>query len=314
MSNSNALQMFLISGEFKSASGYNYTVLFPFEKPFFEFKFNKMLLNTLGQSFWTKSIHWSILYLISIPILQNFMKNRPRFELRSTLILWNLFLAIFSIIGFMRVCPEFIFSLTEHGFEYTVCNNSFVDGVYGAWSLLFVLSKLFELMDTLFIILRKRELIFLHCYHHCSVLVYSWYSSAHFQATGRWFVFMNLLVHSLMYTYYAARAYGLKIPKYINKTITTLQITQMLFGIIVNFTAFSIKYRGNNECHVSDENLKFSLFLYTSYFILFVHYFYKTYIVPANRKSHQQNDASLTNLTKNVYKSIFGKKSDKKSN
>ena len=72
-------------------------------------------------------------------------------------------------------------------------------------------------MDTLFIVLRKQELILLHWYHHATVLIYCWHSYKGLQSTGRWFSTMNYLVHSLMYTYYACRAMRFKIPRFVNQ-------------------------------------------------------------------------------------------------
>lgn len=54
--------------------------------------------------------------------------------------------------------------------------------------------------------LRKQKLIFLHWYHHITVLIYCWYSFSQYTAPARWFVVMNFVVHSIMYTYYAFRA------------------------------------------------------------------------------------------------------------
>ena len=47
---------------------------------------------------------------------------------------------------------------------------------FRAW--LFMLSKVPETIDTLFIVLRRQPLIFLHWYHHASVLVYCFYRYA----------------------------------------------------------------------------------------------------------------------------------------
>lgn len=48
------------------------------------------------------------------------------------------------------------------------------DKVAAFWGTLFSLSKVIELGDTAFIILRKQPLIFLHYYHHATVLIYTW--------------------------------------------------------------------------------------------------------------------------------------------
>ncbi len=88
----------------------------------------------------------------------------------------------------------------------------FVTPVVGFWSYVFTLSKLVELGDTVFIVLRKQPLIFLHWYHHITVLLYCWHGNAEFSATGQVFGIMNFAVHSLMYSYYALKAMRIKVP------------------------------------------------------------------------------------------------------
>ncbi|VDL66713.1 unnamed protein product [Nippostrongylus brasiliensis] len=46
------------------------------------------------------------------------------------------------------------------------------------WACMFAFSKIAELGDTVFLVLRKRPVIFLHWYHHAVVLVYCWHSGA----------------------------------------------------------------------------------------------------------------------------------------
>jgi hypothetical protein len=41
-------------------------------------------------------------------------------------------------------------------------------------AIMFAWSKVAELGDTLFLVLRKREVIFLHWYHHASVIALTW--------------------------------------------------------------------------------------------------------------------------------------------
>jgi hypothetical protein len=45
-------------------------------------------------------------------------------------------------------------------------DESYGDNATGFWVALFTISKLFEYMDTVFVVLRKKPLIFLHWYEH----------------------------------------------------------------------------------------------------------------------------------------------------
>ena len=97
--------------------------------------------------------------------------------------------------------------------------------MYLTWVYWFGLSKVPELGDTIFIILRKRPLTFLHVYHHCTVLVFSWYVGAESAQIGRWYCTMNFLIHSLMYCYYAFQALKwFKLPMVLSMIITFLQV------------------------------------------------------------------------------------------
>ena len=192
------------------------------------------------------TIHWPILFkrfLASYWLFCN-LKNFICFPFIS------------SIMGALRSWPEFLYLFTTHGFYHTVCISTMYKGVSGFWTYLFVMSKLIELGkvvlstfvwqdlslipnwsgsyhtslvnsliqtkfnfltgDTLFIILRKQQLIFLHWYHHITVLCYVWYSYMDHTAPGQWFLVMNYTVHALMYTYYAFRSMKFKISKWVS--------------------------------------------------------------------------------------------------
>ncbi|CAF0971115.1 unnamed protein product [Adineta steineri] len=177
---------------------------------------------------WHNSFFYALAYLFLIYTGQIYMKNKPRFELRLWLAAWNTFLAIFSIFGAMRVLPELIYVIYTHGMKYSICNNSNAFGVVGFWTWAFCFSKLPELIDTVFIVLRKQPLIFLHWYHHASVLIYCWFSYQDYSSTGRWFCGLNYVVHGIMYSYYALRAMKFRIPRWVAMIITILQLNVMV--------------------------------------------------------------------------------------
>ncbi|XP_064632785.1 very long chain fatty acid elongase 6-like [Lineus longissimus] len=250
------------------------------------FDFEKKWLSETEPSFmnwmlknWTMCFIYSLVYIAIVHCGRMYMENRPRYELRPALTMWSAILGAFSLMGAIRTWPELIYSIYEHGVQHSVCSPSyFYDPVTAFWSFMFTVSKVYELGDTMFIVLRKQQLIFLHWYHHVTVLIYVWYSYTERTAPGRWFMVMNYTVHAFMYTYYALRAMRVRIPKWVNIFITAMQLSQMIIGCTLNVWIYQIKERGET-CHQSNENLQYSFVMYMSYFGLFAHFFYTTYMV-----------------------------------
>ena len=250
---------------------FNHSFVLTFEKNFDEESFYEWMLRNWTHSFW-----YAAVYVVLIFTGKYYMHERPRFEIRAALATWSAVLAIFSIFGAIRTVPELVYVIRKYGWEYSMCSPSYFYGPISFWAYMFTVSKVYELGDTIFIILRKQQLIFLHWYHHVSVLIYVWYSYTDHTAPGRWFMVMNYTVHAFMYTYYAFRAMQFRIPKVINMVITSMQITQMTVGILVNIQTYKVKTRGD-YCQQSMENVYYSIMMYISYFLLFAYFFFKTY-------------------------------------
>ena len=69
-----------------------------------------------------------------------------------------------------------------------------------------------------------------------------------------------------------------RIPRPVSMAITTLQLSQMIVGLGVNFYAYSVKSSGGN-CDVPYKHLNMGFAMYASYFVLFAHFFYKAYFI-----------------------------------
>ena len=110
-----------------------------------------------------------------------------------------------------------------------------------------------------------------------------WYAMSDFNSTARWFSGVNYSVHALMYSYYAGRAMKLRIPKWVNIILTTLQIMQMIWGVYLNFFVITTKIAGR-KCAVSNRNIFWNCFLYFTYFVLFSNYFYHAYMKRPTKK------------------------------
>ncbi|XP_036683611.1 elongation of very long chain fatty acids protein 3 [Balaenoptera musculus] len=146
------------------------------------------------------------------------------------------------------------------------------------WSFcLAIFSKIIELGDMAFIILCKRPLIFVHWYHHSTVLVYTSFGYKNKVAAGGWFMTMNYGVHAIMYTYYTLKAAKVKPPRWFPMLITSLQILQMFMGATVGILTYI--WRQEQGCHTTKEHLFWSFILYTTYFLLFVQFFHQNYVI-----------------------------------
>lgn len=229
---------------------------------------------------WMLSVWFSAVYVIVIFGGQWIMERKDKFGLSSALAIWSGMLAAFSVAGTVRMWPEIVHVLRYEGFYSSACIAAYMEHpVTQFWTGLFILSKIIELGDTVFIVLRKQPLIFLHWYHHTTVLLYTWYSFVQKAAPGRWFICLNFAVHAVMYSYYALRAMKFRVPNQVRMVITVLQLVQMIVGCYINFYAYSMKNQGR-FCGISYENIRYSFLMYFSYFVLFAKFFYDAYINP----------------------------------
>ena len=106
--------------------------------------------------------------------------------------------------------------------------TAYFDGPVGLWVALFIFSKLPELLDTFFLVLQKKRVIFLGWFQHATVMIYCWHAFHNCIASGLWFATMNYLVHSVMYTYYFLMVFRRLRPyaRAIAPFITSVQIIQ----------------------------------------------------------------------------------------
>lgn len=236
---------------------------------------------------WYYSFVYSAIYLVLLFQGRKWMSSRKGYHLRQPLFLWNVSLAIFSFIGGLSVVPNLVDRIVTKGFVNSCCRTDALrDPHIGIWALLFAMSKVLELGDTLFIVLRKGNLAFLHWYHHITVFVYTWYGLAYASAIGHWFSSMNLTVHTVMYSYYAVKALGYNVPSKVALAITVMQISQMFSGMLVTFTAWNAKQQGL-PCEIQPGVVYFGWVIYGSYAILFLNFFYQRYVRPKTTKKDQ---------------------------
>lgn len=221
-----------------------------------------------------------ILYAILIFIGKQYMKDRPAWKCPRFLAFWNLSLSIFSFIGTIRVLPNIFHAVSDMPTRDLFCANvavTFGSGSTGLWLSLFVMSKFPELLDTFFIVVNKKQLIFLHWYHHITVLLYSWFAYAAKSPTGAFFTGMNYAVHAMMYFYYFLTTIKMKPKSFRPIYVTTAQISQMFVGVTVSLMSFYYYSTVEEECTIKRRDVMASFLMYGSYLILFLQFFVGRY-------------------------------------
>ena len=146
-------------------------------------------------------------------------------------------------------------------------------GAVGMWSMLFVFSKVMELLDTVFLVLNKKKLVFLHWYHHLTVLILSWHAYLTRSPISLHVMVMNYSIHAVMYGYYFLRSID-KWPQWLSpQFITMAQIVQMIFGSVLSLMGIFYKWYDKEECHARLSNLILATVIYSSYLYLFAQFF-----------------------------------------
>uniref|UniRef100_A0A914H877 Elongation of very long chain fatty acids protein n=1 Tax=Globodera rostochiensis TaxID=31243 RepID=A0A914H877_GLORO len=231
----------------------------------------------------------SIAYVLVVFGTQFLMRNRPPFSLFIPLNAWNLFLAIFSTVGSMKLTPEFFSTLWNHGFQSSYCHvHDYTGGTTGYWVWLFITSKMFELVDTVFLVLRKRPLLFLHWYHHILTMVYAYYSYPIMPAFNRWGIYLNFFVHSYMYSYYFMRSMKIRVPGPVAKFVTTIQIWQFIISVAILCHLGWIVFVDNVSCDLDSRVFTFAVAMDVSYLILFINFFLHAYVFGGGKSKYRE--------------------------
>lgn len=221
-------------------------------------------------------------YAILIFLEKKFMENRKPFNWRKIMAGWNLFLSLYSGATMVRTGIPLMYLFATESVRTNLCRDVelYGRGSLGLWVFFFVWSKYFELFDTFFIIIHKKPLIFLHWYHHITVLVFTWDCYVRKAPAGLIYCAMNSAVHFIMYGYYFLMAIKVK-PKWMNAMfITVAQITQMVIGIVVAVATLYFYLTDNdpqNPCYIKKSNVAVSSLIYGSYLFLFLQFFFQKY-------------------------------------
>jgi hypothetical protein len=239
-----------------------------------------------GTYFWTQD--WQVAasvagYLVTIFVLNLIVKQRVHFP-TWLFVTHNVFLAVFSILVGAVLIWQVGSVFYENGFTIL---NMFCDpdkklakGEFVGWFYIFYLSKVYEFLDTVIIVVKKNPITFLHVYHHCITLVLTWVMMYEEVGVQYISIIMNLIVHSVMYFYYSLTALGHRV--WWKKYITMVQITQFVVDLGANGIGIAVYYSrgtGAGQCSGDIWAWWFGQGVLGSFLVLFIH-LYVTKIRP----------------------------------
>lgn len=131
-------------------------------------------------------------------------------KLTWALTIHNTILCLGSLAMFLGLCEAVFTIIVEDGFFGAYCdpNRQYSQGRLGFWLYVFYLSKYYELLDTIFQVLKNHDLQLLHVLHHCLTLSIAWTGMATY-TTYQWIAAVqNTAIHTAMYYYYLGRVWG----------------------------------------------------------------------------------------------------------
>lgn len=183
-------------------------------------------------------------YFALIVILRWIMKNKQPLECNKLIAIHNLILCAFSLVCFLGQFYEAFLIYTNFGAFEVYC-GTFID----AWDLrmaqygiAFYWSKYYELIDTIFLVVRKKPMTVLHLFHHAIVIPISW-MAVYSRIYMGWFTsFNNTGVHVIMYFYFAIYALGYR--PWWKKYLTSLQILQFVADMSTSFPFIIFYFMG----------------------------------------------------------------------
>ncbi|XP_026201223.1 ELOVL fatty acid elongase 8b [Anabas testudineus] len=224
-----------------------------------------------------------LVYLAVVWAGPRLMKHRQPVDLKAVLIVYN-----FSMVGLSAyMFYEFLVTSWLSKYSY-LCqpvdySSSPLAMRMAAVCWWFFFSKVIELSDTLFFILRKKnnQLTFLHIYHH-GPMIFNWWLGIKYVAGGQSFFIglVNTFVHVVMYSYYGLAAIGPHMQKYLwwKRYLTSLQLVQfLLFLLHTGYNLFA-------ECDFPD-SMNMLVFSYCiTLIILFSNFYYQSYLNTKKQK------------------------------
>ncbi|KAH0944874.1 hypothetical protein HN011_003725 [Eciton burchellii] len=161
---------------------------------------------------------------------------------------------------------------------------------------LFFIIKVFDLMDTILFVLRKKQkqVTFLHVYHHVGMLIGCWCCAKFFPGGHITFLgLINSFVHVIMYLYYLLSSMKINL-NYWKKYLTQMQIVQ--FFLVLMHHVYLLYIECDSLSWLPYITIPQNFFL-TS---LFIDFYFKSYQGKNDKRVLKKNE--ISDITTNIEK------------
>ncbi|XKL64405.1 hypothetical protein PGB90_004491 [Kerria lacca] len=248
---------------------------------------------------------WPILAITAVYVIfvtkigSKLMKNRKPLNIKNLMLVYNLYQSLsngymFSKLFTVEGAINHLVTYACHPMDRTI-NPYCMEVANLAW--LYIMSKLTDLLDTIFFVLRKKQshITFLHVYHHTNMVLSSFFFAKYFHGEQLIIIgVVNTFVHTVMYGYYFLAALGPKVQKYLwwKIYVTRLQMLQFVF-IIVYMAGLILA-----NCDLCESLSLYVMFQGIIFFALFVNFYMKTYRITSDPKYSLSNGTISTKKEK----------------
>jgi len=264
--------------------------LFPFELPvhYTSYVQGKTPLST------TPVVAASLIsYLLVIFGIQAYMRDKQPQKLTNLFQAHNVILSSGSLLLLLLMLEEVVPIYWKNGLFQALCSADSWTPRLEFYYMINYYFKYLELLDTVFLALKKKPLQFLHVFHHSATALLC-YAQLNGKTSISWLVIsLNLTVHVIMYYYYYATAGGARF--WWKKYLTTMQIAQFVidlfavyFGTLSHY-AYMYNLPSFGDCAGTDTAALFGCGLLTSYLGLFINFYIQTYKAPVQKRGNAPN-------------------------